>query len=69
MTMTCTVCRHREQEQIDRALAEGMPLRSIAAQFDTSTASLRRHKFNCLTEAITEVKKARDSEHAESLLL
>lgn len=44
MPRTCTICNHPQRDAIDLALLAGEAYRHIAARFDTSTASLQRHK-------------------------
>lgn len=44
----CSVCQHLEREAIDKALKEGVPLRTIEAGHGVSRSSLDRHKHRCL---------------------
>lgn len=58
MPQTCSICAHSERTAIEAALARGEPLRHIASQFGTSTASLVRHRDRCGTQAIAIVEQA-----------
>src|ERR1017187_7370636 len=60
MPMTCTICSHPERTKIDSALVNLVPLRHIASQYATSTASLRRHKANCLPAHLLKAKELSD---------
>ena len=42
--MTCVICRHKQLEAINMALAAGEPLRSIAKRFKVTDGSVGRHK-------------------------
>jgi len=62
MPRTCTICRHRDREPIERALLAREPYRHIAKQFDTSTAALQRHKQDHIPLSIA---RAHDSQQAK----
>src|SRR5262245_44159362 len=74
----CTICAHRERQQIDLAIARGLSLPAIAKRFAISYDSLNRHKKAHLTPALRarllagpeldlDLDKLRESE-AQSLL-
>jgi DNA-binding NarL/FixJ family response regulator len=44
MSNTCTICRDKERERVEDALACGLSLRDIARQFETSKDAVRRHQ-------------------------
>jgi hypothetical protein len=44
MPRVCTICQHPASETINRALAAGIPFRTLAARFETSAAAIYRHK-------------------------
>lgn len=67
--MTCRICRSEQREQIDRALIEQRPLRSIAAQYGTSATALLRHRQRDIPATLSLGKQAHDVEHGESLLV
>lgn len=48
MPRPCSICGHPRRTEIDRELSEGVPLRTIAERYVTSTASLSRHTARCL---------------------
>jgi hypothetical protein len=39
----CTICRHKQLPAIERALSDGKPYRTIAAQYGVGVMSLSRH--------------------------
>jgi hypothetical protein len=43
MPKPCSVCIHRDREDIDRALLAGVPYRTLAAQYNLSSSALCRH--------------------------
>jgi len=44
MSQHCTACRNPRREEIDRAILEGIPYRTIAARFDLSLGTISRHR-------------------------
>jgi hypothetical protein len=70
MPRQCTICTHKKRAQIEKKLAASEPLRKIASQFETNTASLNRHKTNCIGGALVKMKTARKAAikdvHAEA---
>lgn len=44
MPPTCSICRHEKRLAIDKALASGTTLRTIADRYRTSKTALIRHK-------------------------
>jgi hypothetical protein len=68
MANTCSVCRHRDRDKIERALLAGQPFRRIATQWgSTSEASLRRHKDH-LAKSLVKGHEAQEVIRAGSLL-
>ena len=58
MANTCSICRHPERDNIDRALLSACAsLRNIAEQFEAPTTCLHRHKSNCLAEEVALVRR------------
>jgi len=49
--MKCTICDHPEREEIDRALRDGAPVRTLAAEGWGSKSALHRHRTQCLVDA------------------
>ncbi len=68
MPRTCTICRHRERDTIDRLLIESVPLRNIAEQFaGISITALHRHKAH-LPASLVQAREAEEVARADSLL-
>jgi DNA-binding NarL/FixJ family response regulator len=44
MPRTCTICRHPDLEEINKALIAGESIRDIASQHFVKSASVERHK-------------------------
>ena len=44
MTMTCSICRHDQVNEIDRQLVSLVPVRRIARRFHVHASSVQRHK-------------------------
>jgi len=66
---TCLVCRHPEREEIEQALAQLSPYRTIARQWpEVSKDSVGRHRGAHLPPALSKAL-AREEEHAASDLL
>lgn len=54
MPRVCTICAHSDRNEIDAAIAAGEPNRRIAARYDLSEATVRRHRKH----AAAIIKKA-----------
>jgi len=59
--MTCTICRHAKRAEIDQAIVEGIPLRTIAERAGCSHVTILRHKSH------TEAALAKAAEGAEKV--
>lgn len=59
MSMTCTICRHPQRDDIDTALMGTDTIRHISALYNVSTGALQRHKKYHLIDKLAEVQKAR----------
>ena len=68
MARRCTVCDHPDVNEVNTAILEGIPNRTIAAQFGLKTSSVFRHKCKHLPKALVQAKKAREAAAADSLL-
>ena len=44
MPRTCTICKHPQRLEIERAIVAGTSLRSIAGQFGTAKTNIERHR-------------------------
>lgn len=67
MPRTCLACKHPIRTQIDRALANGTPLRDIAGQFGISRSALDRHEPH-IALAITKAEERREVKAGDSVL-
>ena len=45
---SCSTCQHVKRSEIDRRLAAGEPLVTVAREYEINPSSLYRHKRNCL---------------------
>jgi hypothetical protein len=67
MSNTCTICRHKEREQIESALVRGEALRDIAGHFQSSKSSIYRHQ-TCIAAELQALKATRSVKLNESLI-
>jgi len=51
MPMPCSVCGHDQRHEIDRAIAGGQSDRHVAATFNVTDSSVRRHRQNHVEDA------------------
>lgn len=70
MSRACTVCSHKQRQEIDSLLVSGTePIRTISDRFGVSTASLKRHKAGGhVARKISKSAEARDRLDAGKLL-
>jgi hypothetical protein len=66
--MTCRVCRSKERREIDKALVDGVSLRTIADRFRVSKTALIRHQSKHLPALLAKAKNAATISEANSLL-
>ena len=64
MPRTCTICAHPQREAIDRALAAGTSLATIATLHHVIDESLRRHRDAHLPKAIVRAQEVEDVRQA-----
>ena len=67
MPRTCTICKHAQRLEIERAMVAGSSLRDIAGHFGTAKTNIERHRTH-VTEAIARNKDARDLVRTTTLL-
>ena len=67
MARPCTVCRHRERQAIDKALAAGEPCPAIARRFAVSADAAERHRRAHLPAAILKAQEAADVASGDEL--
>ena len=69
MPRTCSVCVHRERDEIDNVLLAGqVSLRNMAERYGTSATALHRHKSEHLPTALIKAAEAAEVASADSLL-
>jgi hypothetical protein len=67
MTRTCTICKHKQFEEINKQLLNGTSLRNIAKQFRLNSTSLHRHKENHIPEELLKSTDIQDIANANAL--
>jgi hypothetical protein len=48
MSRACRTCQHIRRPEIDRRLAAGEPVATVARDYELNPSSLHRHRVNCL---------------------
>ncbi len=67
MPRKCTICNHKDQEKIDKAILEGVPIRRIVAQFGTSQGTVQRHKRH-VSQKLLKAKEVKEVAQADTLI-
>jgi len=67
MPRVCTVCTHPSKAEINKALLDKKPYRDIASRYDTSTATLLRHREH-MPRQLAKAQEAAEVAHADDLL-
>jgi len=67
VTRTCTVCTHKDVEEINKRLVAGEPYRSIARLFEASESAVYRHKESHIPESLLKSDNIDDTLNANSL--
>ena len=68
MGRTCTVCSHKDVDEINRLLLCSDSYRDIARQFGLSKDALARHKESHIPELLLKSQDVKDSLQADNLL-
>ena len=68
MPRTCTICRHDQRVDIDKALVARAPYRDIAGQFGVSKSALVRHHDDHLPPSLVKAKATAEAVEADALL-
>jgi hypothetical protein len=68
MPRTCTICAHKKRSDIDKALVERQPFRTIADQHGVSKTALLRHFDDHLPPSLLKAQAAREAADADNLL-
>ena len=58
----CTVCNHPSHQEIDRALIDGVPLRTLAATHALSPSALCRHTRHIRHQLVLQQRQADQSQ-------
>jgi hypothetical protein len=66
-TARCTVCNHPSRAEIDRALINGVPLRTLAATHSLSSSALFRHTRHIREQLVVEQRQAEQSQVSQFL--
>ncbi|MCI0490787.1 MAG: hypothetical protein L0229_29695 [Blastocatellia bacterium] len=66
MANTCTICKHPNRLDIERAIARRESLRNIAKQFQVGYSAVNRHQ-SCIAAELEEVREAGKLERAVSI--
>ena len=69
MVRTCTICRHEDRAEVERALVQREPYRHIATRYDVSTGALQRHAREHLPELLAKAHEAEQAARADELLM
>ena len=67
MPRTCTICTHESAPEIDRALLDGEPYRSIAKRYGASASAVLRHREH-LPNQLVKAHEAEEITQADTLL-
>ena len=65
--MTCTICRHAQREEIERALLAREPLRDIAGRYGASKTALARHAYDHLARDLVLTARVQEEARQERL--
>jgi hypothetical protein len=68
MPQTCSVCKSKRHEEINRELVSGTSYRDIAGRYGLSKTAVARHKEAHLPASLALAKRNREALSAESLL-
>ena len=69
MTRTCTVCNHKDIEEINKLLLCSGSYRDIARQFGLSKDAISRHKESHIPELLSKSNDIKEIVSADSLLV
>ena len=69
MGRQCTVCGHKDAEEINKLLLSGTSLRDVAGQFDLSKTALARHKENHIPKELLKSNDIQEIAKADALLV
>jgi hypothetical protein len=67
MPRTCTVCNHKDVDEINKHLLFGESFRNISKHFGTSESALFRHKESHIPEILAKSKEAEERTNSDNL--
>lgn len=67
MTRTCTVCSHKDVDEINKLLISGESYRSIAKQFEASESAVYRHKESHIPNKLLKADDIKETVTADNL--
>lgn len=68
MARKCTICNHKNRNQIDLMLVNSEKYRKIAEKFSVSITSLTRHKEKHLPELLQKTTEAKETDQADRIM-
>ena len=68
MAQICTICSHKDKENINAAILKKESNRNIAKRYSISPAAVHRHKENHLATTLTKAQAAEEVTHADTLI-
>ena len=68
MPRRCTICSHKNIEEINKELVNGKPFRDIAGQFNISKSALERHKAKHLPGDLIKSKRIEEVVQADNIV-
>jgi hypothetical protein len=68
LTRSCTICIHRNVEEINKLLLSGESYRSIAKRFEASESAVYRHKDSHIPTELSKAQEAKELAQADTLL-
>ena len=64
----CTICSHKNRDEIEKAILDGQSQRLIASQFNVNYKAVQRHIKNHLPPKLAKSKEAKEVTQADSLM-
>ncbi|MBP7865714.1 MAG: hypothetical protein KA419_07160 [Acidobacteria bacterium] len=62
MSRPCTICTHPNRAEIEAAILANKPVLRIVADCGGTEGSIRRHRDDCMKEAVTAAREAQEEE-------
>jgi hypothetical protein len=64
----CSVCKHQEINAINEKLISGVPVRSLAKEYNLGVMALQRHRANHLPKELVKARDLQEIDAADRLL-